>query len=118
VKRRHRLGDRHLHPRSRDLSGRRREGRASAPWHVDRGSGGGDDAIHVWDIRTGEEIARLTEVGVIIAFAVSPDGRWSVTLDTGGISRLWAIQPEDLIAQVISIIIAFHEQSPVDRMFC
>ena len=38
-------------------------------------------------------------VGVIIAFAVSPDGRWIVTLDTGGISRLWAIQPEDLIAQ-------------------
>jgi WD40 repeat protein len=60
---------------------------------------GGDDAIHVWDIKTGEEIARLTEVGVIIAFAVSPDGRWIVTLDTGGISRLWAIQPEDLIAQ-------------------
>ncbi len=60
---------------------------------------GGDDAIHVWDIRTGEEIARLTEVGVISAFAVSPDGRWIVTLGAGGISRLWAIQPEDLIAQ-------------------
>jgi WD40 repeat protein len=60
---------------------------------------GGDDAIHVWDIRIGEEIARLMEVGVISAFAVSPDGRWIVTLDAGGILRLWAIQPEDLIAQ-------------------
>ena len=60
---------------------------------------GGDDAIHVWDIRTSEEIARLTEVGVFSVFAVSPDGRWIVTLDAGSISRLWAIQPEDLIAQ-------------------
>jgi len=60
---------------------------------------GGDDAIHVWDIRTSEEIARMAEVGVFSAFAVSPDGRWIVTLDAGGIARLWAIQPEDLIAQ-------------------
>jgi WD40 repeat protein len=60
---------------------------------------GGDNAIHVWDIRTSEEIARLMEVGVISAFAVSPDGRWIVTLDAGGILCLWALQPEDLIAQ-------------------
>jgi WD40 repeat protein len=60
---------------------------------------GGDDAIHLWDIRTSEEIARMTEVGVFSSFAVSPDGRWIVTLDAGGISRLWAIQPEDLIVQ-------------------
>jgi len=70
---------------------------------------GGDDAIHVWDIKTGEEIARLTEVGVLSAFAVSPDGRWIVTLGAGGISRLWAIQPEDLIAQACTRL---HEPCP------
>jgi WD40 repeat protein len=59
----------------------------------------GDDTIHVWDIKTSEEIARLTQVGVLSSFAVSPDGRWIVTLDAGGIAHIWAIQPKDLIAQ-------------------
>jgi len=53
-------------------------------------SGGADQTLRLWDVRTGKEIRRIdTGVGRIWAVAFAPRGRYAVTGSFDGSVRLW-----------------------------
>jgi len=56
-------------------------------------------SIRVWEIASGQEVARITADHAARALELSDDGRWLAALGTDGRVRLWAIAPGDLIAQ-------------------
>ncbi|MEN8259440.1 MAG: TIR domain-containing protein [Pseudomonadota bacterium] len=60
---------------------------------------GFDRNIRIWNLADGLEVARIEEQNPVTSLALSPDGRWLVTLNEAGVARLWAVQPGDLIAQ-------------------
>jgi len=60
---------------------------------------GGDPDVRIWDAATGEELLVLIHgAGVIYDVDFSPDGsRLVSTADTNGLTRVWALELDDLI---------------------
>lgn len=56
--------------------------------------------LRVSDRLQGQVVAQLEHPGAVQRAALSPDGRHAATLDDGGIWRVWALDPAELIAQV------------------
>lgn len=65
---------------------------------------GRDDAMYIWDVNTGDVVARLdnSHTGGVRAVAVDPEGRRAVTADYSGTVLLWDLQPgkEQLLASL------------------
>ena len=57
-------------------------------------AGGGDDgSVAVWDVTSGEQVARLeNHLYPVSALAWSADGRWVASGDWSGIVRVWAAE--------------------------
>lgn len=61
-----------------------------------------DGRIRTWAFPGGGELTRIDGREGVRQLVLSPDGRWLASLHESGTVRLWAIQPEDLIAQTCS----------------
>jgi len=55
--------------------------------------------VQVWEITTGVEVARVTHHSSISEVVFSPDGDQIISIDSN-IARVWAWQPEDIIAEL------------------
>lgn len=56
-------------------------------------------SIRIWETATGREVARLAASRPARALALSSDGRWLAALAPGRQIDLWALAPDDVIAQ-------------------
>jgi hypothetical protein len=56
----------------------------------------------VWDVNTGQEIARMKHDSSVTFIAFSPDGRYAVSGSWDHTVRVWIYRPEDLIADACS----------------
>jgi len=62
-------------------------------------SGSGDRTARVWEISTGQEIARVVHDWPVTQVAFSPDSRFVVSSSGDQTVRVWLWRPEDLIAE-------------------
>ena len=58
-----------------------------------------NNEVRLWDVASGLELTRLTADQLPRALALSPDGRWLATLSGDRDIGLYALRPDDLIAQ-------------------
>ncbi|MBI5667110.1 MAG: WD40 repeat domain-containing protein [Chloroflexi bacterium] len=58
---------------------------------VGSASGGSDNAVYLWNTRTGAQLARLEHGAPVGAVAISPDGRLLATGDQLGTVRVWQL---------------------------
>lgn len=56
--------------------------------------------VSIWDLHTGQEVARLTHQGPINSIAFSPDGRWLVSGSDDSTARVWDVMRGAEIARV------------------
>jgi WD40 repeat protein len=58
-----------------------------------------DKTARVWEVTTGQEVARMVHENALGSVAFSPDERWLVTAGQDGMVRVWLWRSEDLISE-------------------
>ncbi len=65
-------------------------------------TGSADHTARVWDIETGEELARMTHDDQVITAVFSSDSKFVVSTSWDDTARAWEYLPEDLIVTACS----------------
>ncbi|MFO0818874.1 MAG: protein kinase [Pirellulales bacterium] len=107
-------------PRTLRVSGERVAPWGDRVWHADESADGkrlltvGENSASLWDRASGRLVANFRVHTTIVAFDVSPDGKWLVTAGSEGAVKLWDIETRHAVRRLDGAGFSAHALSHVE----